>query len=223
MSPLTPSLRLVVITLVVGCVVASLTGATAKERAADTGLKVAVVNPARIILETKYYKTETDKLSKLQADMQTMVRTWEQNNLLSQADQQTLGELVVQEETKEGLDAGKKAQKQQITDRGKALFGELLTLQTKGQLNQVENDRLREFAKLAADTQKREQDKVNTVKAEIDTKLAAIREATDKNARDSLNKIAKKDGYNLVFSSEVLLYSENDITEKVLTDLNNIK
>ena len=220
MSPLTPSLRLVVITLVVGCVVASLTGATAKERAPDNGLKVAVVNPARIILESKYYRTETDKLSRLQQDVSLTIRTWDQNSLLSAADQTTLGDLVVEEGSKEGLDAAKKAQKQKLLDKGKALFDESVTLQTQGQLNQVQNDRLREFARLDADTKKREQDKASAVKADIDTKLAAVREGTDKAARASLDKIAKKDGFNLVFSSEVLLYAENDITEAVLKDLN---
>lgn len=221
MSPLTPSLRLVVITLVVGCVVASLTGATAKERApADNGLKIAVINPARLVLESKYYKTETDKLQKLQQDTSLMIRTWDQNSLLPAADQTTLAELAIEEALPAGLDAGKKAQKQKLLDRGKALFDESVALQTKGQLNQAENDRLREFARLDADTKKREQDKATQVKGDIDTKLAAIREKTDKDARDSLNKIAKKDGYNLIFSSEVLLYADNDITDKVLSDLN---
>lgn len=220
MSPLTPSLRLVVITLVVGCVVASLTGATAKERAADNGIKAAVVNPARIILESKYYKAETDKLSKLQQDTALIIRTWDGAYLLSAADQTTLGDLSVAEGSKEGLTAEKKAQKQKLVDKGKALFDELLTLQTKGALNQVEKDRLTEFARLQGDTKQRETDTANTVKGQIDTKLAAIREKTDKDARTSLDKVAKKGGYTLVFSSEVLLYADKDITDEVLSDLN---
>jgi Skp family chaperone for outer membrane proteins len=221
MSPITPSLRLVVITLVVGCVVASLTGATAKGYApADNGLKIAVVNPARLILDAKYYRTETDRLSKLQQDTSTMIRTWDNNSFLPVADQTTLGELAVAEGSKEGLDVAKKAQKQKLLDQGKRLFDESLALQTKTQLTQPEQDRLREFAKMDADTKKREQDTATNVKAQIDAKLTAIREKTDKDARESLNKIAKKDGYTLVFSSEVLLYAENDITDKVLGDLN---
>ncbi len=221
MNQLTPSLRLVVITLVVGCVVASLTGAKAKELAADNGgLKIAVVNPARLILETKFYKTSTDELNKLQSDTSLMIRTWDQNSLLSEADQKMLSELAIQENTPAGLDAGKKAQKQKLLDQGKRLFDESVSLQTKQQLNQADQDRLREFARLDADTKKREQDKATTVKEEIDKKLAAIREKTDKDARENLNKVAKKDGYNLVFSSEVLLYSENDITDKILAEMN---
>ena len=221
MTPINPSLRLVVITLVVGCVVASLTGATAKGYApADNSLKIAVVNPARLILDAKYYKTETDKLSKLQQDTSMMIRTWDNNSFLPVADQTTLGELAVAEGSKEGLDAAKKAQKQKLIDQGKRLFDESLALQTKTQLTQPEQDRLREFAKMDADTKKREQDTATNVKAQIDAKLTAIREKTDKDARESLNKISKKDGYTLVFSSEVLLYAENDITDKVLGDLN---
>lgn len=221
MPPLTPSLRLVVITLVVGCVAASLTGATAKGYApADATLKIAVVNPARLIVDGKYYKAETDKLSKLQQDTSLMIRTWDQNSLMTEVDQKSLGELAVAEGSKEGLDAAKKAQKQKLLDKGKALFEEYVALQTKQQLNQTEQDRLREFARLDADTKKREQDTATTVKGQIDGKLTGIREKTDKDARDSLNKIAKNDHYTLVFSSEVLLYADNDITDKVLSDLN---
>ena len=222
MSPLTPSLRLVVITLVVGCVVASLTGATAKERApADTGLKIAVVNGARLILESKYYKTETDKLQKLQQDTSLIIRTWDQNSLLSAAEQKQLGDLTVEEGTKAGLDAAKKAAKQKLLDKGKMLFDDSLSLQTKPNLSQAENDRLREFAHLDADTKQREQAEAARVKGQIDTQLTAIRDKTDKDARDSLNKISKKEGFNLVFSSEVVLYAETDITDKVLGDINH--
>lgn len=221
-STLNPSLRLVVITLVVGCVAASLTGATAKGYApAEGGLKIAAVNPARLILESKYYKAETEKLSKLQTDTQSIIRTWDQNALLPAADQKTLGDLVVEEGQPAGLDAGKKAQKQKLMDQGKALFNEFIALQTKQvALTQGENDRLREFVKLETDTKQREQTTAGNVKNEIDTKIAGIRETTDKNARESLNKVSLKEGYNLVFSSEVLLYAEKDITEKVLSDLN---
>jgi Skp family chaperone for outer membrane proteins len=222
MSPLTPSLRLVVITLVVGCVVASLTGATAKERApADTGLKIAVVNGARLILESKYYKTETDKLQKLQQDTSLIIRTWDQNSLLSAAEQKELGDLTVEEGSKAGLDAAKKAAKQKLLDKGKMLFDDSLSLQTKPNLSQAENDRLREFAHLDADTKQREQAEAARVKGRIDSELTAIRDKTDKDARDSLNKISKKEGFNLVFSSEVVLYAETDITDKVLGDINH--
>ncbi|MCW3095608.1 MAG: Chaperone for outer membrane protein Skp family [Chthonomonadaceae bacterium] len=220
MSNITPSLRLVVITLVVGCVVASLTGATAKGAPGDNGLKIAVVNPARLIIESKFYKAETDKLQKLQQDTQLRIRTWDQNSLLSQTDQQSLADLTIDEGGKAGLDAGKKAEKQKLLDRGKALFDESVALQTKANLAQNEQDRLREFARLDADTKQREQAEATKIKSQIDTKLAEVRDATDKSARDSLNKIAKKDGYNMVFSSEVLLYADNDITDKVVGDIN---
>ncbi|GEM_PF-1572088 len=223
MSPLNPSLRLVVITLVVGCVVASLTGATAKERApADSGLKIAVVNPARLILESKYYKAETDKLSKLQQDTAVIIRIWDQHPLLSQADQKALGDIAVEEGSKIGLDAGKKAEKQKLLDKDKALFDEYSSLQTKQTpLSQAERDRLGEFAKLENDTKVHENSTATAIKNQIDAELAKIREKTDKDARDSLNKISKKEGFNMVFSSEVLLFADNDITEKVLADLNH--
>jgi Skp family chaperone for outer membrane proteins len=220
MSTITPSLRLVVIILVVGCIVASLTGATAKGAPGDNGLKIAVVNPARLIIESKFYKAETDKLQKLQQDTQLRIRTWDQNSLLSQADQQALADLTIEEGSKAGLDAAKKAEKQKLLDRGKALFDESVALQTKANLVQNEQDRLREFARLDADTKQREQAEATKVKSQIDTKLTEVRDATDKSARDSLNKIAKKDGYNMVFSSEVLLYADNDITDKVVGDIN---
>lgn len=223
MSSITPSLRLVVITLVVGCVVASLTGATAKGYGGapgDGALKIAVVNPARIILESKYYKTETDRLNKLQQDTLTQLRAWDTNSLLSQAEQQRLGELTVDETSQVGLDAGKKAEKQKLLEKSKALFDESLTLQAKANLAPAEQDRLREFAKLEADTKQREQAKSNNVKAQIDKDFAQVRDKAEKDARDSMNKIAKKDNLNLIFSAEVVLFADKDITDNVLNELN---
>lgn len=221
MSTLTPSFRLVVITLVVGCVVASLTGATAKERApADNGLKIAVVNPARLILDTKFYKAETDKLDALRASAQVKIRTWDQNRLLSKEEQLTLGDLVVAESSKAGLDAGKKAEKQKLLDKGKDLFNEMLTLQTKQGATQVELDRLTALTRLNTETQQREETEAQKIKDTIDKRLADIRLTTDSAARESLNKISKKEGCTMVFSSEVLLYADNDITDKVITDIN---
>lgn len=223
MTSITPSLRLVVITLVVGCVVASLTGATAKERVApaDGNLKIAVVNPARIILESKFYKTETDKLNKLNQDTLTRLRTWDSNKYLPQADQETLGDLTVEENSATGLDAAKKAQKQKLLDKEKALFDDSVALQTKNPLTPEEQARLREFAKLEADTGNRIQAKSAAVKERIDKEYNTVRDTAEKAAKDSMAKVAKKDGYNLIFSSEVVLFADSDITDKVLNDLNS--
>jgi len=222
MSPLTPSLRLVVITLVVGCVVASLTGATAKERVvADNGLKIAVVNPARLILDTKFYKAETDKLETQRQNAQTRIRAWDQNRLLSRDEQGRLGDLSVEEGGKAGLDAAKKAEMTKLVSKGNDLRNELLNLQTKKDASQAELDRLTALIRLDQETQKREADEAQKVKDAIDKRLADIRQVTDSAARESLNKIAKKDGFNMVFSSEVLLYADNDITDKVIGDINS--
>ena len=221
MSPLTPSLRLVVITLVVGCVVASLTGATAKERApADTGLKIAVVNPARLILDTKFYKIETDKLDSVRNGAQLRIRTWDQNRFLSKDEQQRLGDLAVEEGSKTGLDVAKKAEQAKLLMRAKELFNEQIALQTKQGANQVDLDRLTALTRLDQETQKREGDEAQKIKDQIDKRLADIRQVTDAAARESLNKVAKKEGSNMVFSSEVLLYADNDITDKVIADIN---
>jgi len=222
MSPLTPSLRLVVITLVVGCVVASLTGATAKERVvADNGLKIAVVNPARLIIDTKFYKAETDKLEALRNGAQLRIRTWDQNRLLSKDEQMRLGDLAVEESSKTGLDAAKKAEQAKLLAKGKDLFNEMLALQTKQGANQADLDKLTAFTRLDQETQKREGDEAQKIKDQIDKRLSDIRQVTDSAARESLNKIAKKDGFNMVFSSEVLLYADNDITDKVISDINS--
>jgi len=222
MSPLTPSLRLVVITLVVGCVVASLTGATAKERApADNGLKIAVVNPARLILDTKFYKSETDKLEEKRKGAQEKIRAWDQNRLLTKDEQQKLGDLAVEAIGKAGLDAAKKAEQTRLLAKNNDLRNEQLALQTKQNANQVDLDRLTVLIRLDQETQKREADEAQRVKDEIDKRLADIRQVTDTAARESLNKIAKKDGFNMVFSSEVLLYADNDITDKVISDINS--
>ncbi len=212
-------LRALVLGAMALCIVASLTGA----RGADQGgglLKIAVVNPGRLLAEYKFTIKSNDDLARQQADASTTLNAWKSNSFLSEADQKALGDLTVQEGLPAGLDAAKKAQKQKLLDQNKKVFDEYTNLQSKQSPTPADNDRLREISRMAADTDRRIGEKKAEIQGQLEKQAQDIRTRMDLDVRTKLNEVAKKDGINLVFSSEVLLYADNDLTDKVLKELN---
>jgi outer membrane protein len=214
----TPSLRLIYLAAIVCCIVASLTGARAEQDKNPGGLKVAVVNQHRLGDDYKYAQKTLQDLQKKEADFLTMLQTWQQNNLLSEADQKALSDLNVKDANT--LSADEKARKQKLLDQSKRLFDELLALQTRPQLNVAENDRLKEFSRLQADTEKRIKDRQGELQQQEQQDVGRLRDKVLADTNAGIAKVAKEKGYNLVFSSDVVLYADNDITDQVLKEIN---
>ena len=217
MTAPTPSLRLVVLALVALCIVASLTGAKGQDK---SNLKIAVVNPGRLLSEYKFTIKSDQDLKTMQNDVLTELNSWDQHRLLTEADQKALSAIAIKESNKQALTAADTATKTKLDETSKKLFDEFLMLQGKPQLSQGEQDRLKELSKLEQETARHIKDRQEKAQQDLQKQAQDVRAKMDKDVRDNIIEVSKQKGYNLVFSSEVVLYCDNDLTDEVLKKLN---
>ena len=88
-------IRATVFAAIVLGIVASLTGAGAGQD--KSGLRIAVVNPGRLVSEYKFAKASTDTLETLDRNTRLELETWGKYPLLTAADQDALVKLLQKE------------------------------------------------------------------------------------------------------------------------------
>jgi Skp family chaperone for outer membrane proteins len=214
-------IRATVFAAIVLGIVASLTGAQAGQD--KNGLRIAVVNPGKLLADYKYAKASTDTLEKLDGEAKLAIATWNRYPLLGSKDQDDLVKLVQKENTPGAeLTKAEKDQEQGLKTRHDNLVKEYQDLLGKpnGALTAQDSARLDAFSKLKTDSETRIKTKQTEATTEIGKKQDEFNQKIDKDVRDALNKVAKDKGMNLVFSSQVVLYADTDITEDVLKHLN---
>lgn len=220
MSEPTRGLRAIVLSAIVLGIVVSMRGAGAQDK---NGLRIAVVSPGRLVAEYKFAKTSRDTLDKMQNEVKLTLQTWDRYHMLSAAEQDTLAKLVIKEAaTPNDLTKAEKDQMQQLKDKHEKLFQDynnLLKLPV-GQVQPAQAAQLDQLQKVRSDTAARIKDKDSTAAKDLQSKEEEFNVKIDKDVRDNLNKVAKEKGMNLVFSSQVVLYADTDITDDVLKQLN---
>jgi Skp family chaperone for outer membrane proteins len=220
MSEPSRGLRAIVMGLIALCIIASLTGAKGDDKQA--GLRVAVVDKVRLGSEYKFAVASDSAIHKQESDALTVLQTWQQNYLLQEADQRTLSDLVLAENTPVGLNPQQKANKQKLLDQSKSLLERFNALQTKqvGALTQADKDDIARLTKAASDTDARLTAHKQAVEKDLQKQVADNATKLLKDVREGVKAVAKEKGYNLVFSNDVVWYAENDITDQVLGHLN---
>jgi Skp family chaperone for outer membrane proteins len=214
-------IRATVLAAIVLGIVASLASAQAGQD--KNGLRIAVVNPGKLLTEYKYAKASTEALEKIDGEAKQAISTWGRYPLLNVADQDALVKLVQKENTP-GVELTKaeKDQEQALKTKHDNLVKEFNDLLGKpnGQTTAQDSARLDALNRLKIDTESRIKDKQTTATAEIGKRQDEYNQKIDKDVRDALNKVAKDKSMNLVFSSQVLLYADSDITDDVIKHLN---
>lgn len=223
----TRGLRAIVLAAIVLCIVASLTGAKAGQD--KNGLKVAVVDSGRLSNEYTFIINAERELINKDRDLGIALRTWLQNPLLTDKEQDELGKLIVIDTNananQPGLNDQQKKRRQELIDKSKNLNDELVALSNKkvGDITPQERQKLDAFSKLGPETQARVNTELDKWKDELNKKKAANITQAVKVMRDSVAKVAKEKGYNLVFDSGVVFYADGDITDPVLSLMNKTK
>ncbi len=223
MSEPTRGLRVIVLSAIVLCIVASLTGASGQDKTTG-GLRVANVDLQRLQNEYVPLKTFKEELDAKQNELDIQVRTWQQNPLLSAADQKTLSDLAIKDKMANGagLSAADKATQQRLLDASKKLNDDYTRLQGTaiGAVTDADKQQLNGYLKLANDTEARAQATKQQLQTDMQTRLASIADQAQKNMKDAFGKIAKEKGYNLILSAEIAPYAEYDCTDDVLKLMN---
>ncbi len=214
-------IRATVLAAIVLGIVASLPAARAGQD--KSGLRIAVVNPGRLLSEYKFAKASTDTLEKMDNEAKLAINIWSRFPLLAVTDQDALAKLTQKELTPGAeMSKGEKDQLQVLRTRHDNLVKEYQALLGKpnGQTTAQDSDRLTALGKLKADAENRIKAKQTDATTEITKKQDEFNQRIDKDVRESLNKVAKDKGLNLVFSSQVVLFADTDITDDVIKHLN---
>lgn len=214
-------IRMIVLSAIVLGIVASMTGARAGQE--KNGLRIALVDPAKLLQEYKFAKSSQDILEKLDGEAKVAIFTWNRFPFLSPQDQDSLSKLILKERTPgQQLTKVEADQEKALGAKHDALLKEYQDLAAKPIANVTPQDtaRLEAFNKLKNDTEVRIKSKQTDAQKEIDAKSAEFNQKINKDVHDTIAKVAKEKGINLVFSSQVVYFADTDLTEDVLKVLN---
>jgi len=164
---------------------------------------------------TKKAQSETD-YEKVVDQYNNAFNAQKQNYMLSLTDQQTLGNLLL-EDTPSTAD---QAQIKQLESQSQSDAAELAALQQKA--SPTDSDKVR----LAALTQEQQasqqilQDIANNYKNLLDAKNQAASDVIAGDIKAAVATVAQEKGLTVVFDSSLAIYATNDVTDLVLTKLN---
>jgi Skp family chaperone for outer membrane proteins len=217
----TGGLRVVVLASIALCIIASLTGAKGQDKNSG-GLKIASVDIGRIQEEYTTIKALKTELDSKQVALQTQMQTWQQNQLLTEADQKSLADLALKANSPNGLSAAEKSMQQGLLDKSRKLNDDYQRLQSVqiGQATDQDRQQLDGYIKLATATETRAKVAQQSLQTEMQAKIKDTAAAAQKSIKDTLEKVSKEKGYAVVFSSDVAPYTEFDCTDDVLKVLN---
>lgn len=213
-------IRATVLAAVLLGIVASLTANAGQDK---SGLKIAVVNPGKVLSEFKDAQKAQVMLQRLDDEAKLAIRTWQVYPLLLAVDQDALVKLIQKENLPgETMTKAEKDQVQKLKTQHDNIVKEYQDLLGKPNATTTAQDtaRIEAITKLKNDTDNRIKAKQTEASTEIGKKQDEFNLKIDKDVRDALNKVAKDRQMNLVFSSQVVLFADVDITDDVIKHLN---
>ena len=203
------------------CFTASAPGAKAQ---AGAGMKIASVDQGRLFDDYKFTKDANLALQKMRDDAELTLQMWAQNSLLSEMDQGRLGDLAVEQKAEgDKFDAGKKAEMDKILKKSTEDNNDFVVLQGVQNPTPVQQMRLTVLTRAYSDTQAHIETKKRTVSTAIDKQREDNRTQIFKDMRASIAQVAKAKGFNLVMTSDIAMFCDNDITDAVLSNMNGKK
>ena len=202
------------------CITANLVGVKADQGNNGT-LRIAMFDYHRVVDESKFLADANKALQQKQDDTKFMLNIWAQNALLPEADQKRLGDLALEERTAgANFDPKKKDEMKKLQETSANLLNQLTSLQGNQNPTQQQQDRLKILTRDYSDTRSRIETVDKTVYDELQKQNQANSTKALKDMRDAVGQVAKAKGYGLVLTNDVAFFSENDITDAVVTAMN---
>ena len=203
------------------CTVGSLYGAKADDKN-NGGLRIAVVDPQRLINEGQAYQSKVADIQKAKTNAETELQVVSNNFLLTENEQGDLTRLFIKEGSKQELTGDEKNRKTALLGKERTTMDEFenLSRTPAGQMTPQQDARLKELIKMREDAARRVQERGSTVENDLKSQLSNTTRDTLKTVHDTLAKVAKEKGFNLVLSNEVAWYADADLTDETLKQIN---
>lgn len=212
--------RVIVLATIALCIIATLTGARGQEKNGGA-FRVANIDIARLQGEYNAIQIFNKDLSSKEDALQSQIQSWQQNALLSEADQKTLADLTIKE--KNGtITPAEKGQQQKLQDQSKKLTDDYSRLQGTaiGAITNQDKEQLNTYVKLVTDTDNRATVAKQRMQDEIRAKVAETSDMVKKAMKSAVEKVAKEKNFSVIFTTDVAPYAEYDCTDDVLKILN---
>lgn len=178
-----------------------------------------VVDYERVINESTFVKNNLEQLQALEARYRGVLQTLQENIILTDEERQELTNLLLAD----NLNDAQRQRVQQLAQTSRQRAEELQQLRQKPQPSETEKAALERFTQMEARGREALQALAQQLTQQLEQRLQQSREQVRNAVRETIAQVAREKRLALVFSTEAVLYAENDITNDVIQKLNERK
>lgn len=176
-----------------------------------------VLDERQILEQSNYVKTINQQLQATQARFAQALQALQENPILTGDERDTLFNLLLKESPTEQ----EREQTQQMLAVARQRAQELTALRQKAELNETEKTALERFTQMEREGRENLQVRAQQLQQQLEQQVQQQRDELNKRIREIVAQIAKEKKLTMVFSSEVVYYAENDITNEVIKRLDS--
>ena len=214
--------RAVIFGFIALCIVASTLGAKAGEGANGPGIRIASVDREELFSKYKFWIDQDNQIATKQKNTESTIQVWAQNALLTAQDETRLSDLTLEQKAAGvNFDANKKNELDKLKKQSDDYAADFTNLQSNQNPTPQQQMRLGVLTRAYSDTNARIDALKKTVTAELQKQAQEAQVKTVQAMRESIAQVAKQKGINLVLGTETAYFSDSDITETVLANMNS--
>lgn len=178
-----------------------------------------VVDYARIVNESNFVKTNLERLQALEARYLSALQTLQENLVLSNEERQELTNLLLAD----NLNDAQRKRVEELKQIARQRASELQQLRQKAQPSETEKAALERFTQMEALGREALQTLLEQLRQQLNQQAQQRSAEVQKIVREVIAQVAKEKKLAIVFSAEVVLYADNDITDEVIKRLDTRK
>jgi Skp family chaperone for outer membrane proteins len=200
-------------------VAAALAGAMVASGFQDNKTKIGTVDIKKVFDQSEYAKQQTEVLQNLGSSREAVLQFVNRYKFMKVEDARRFKELSL----KPNPSASDKDAVEKIKAAVVAEDAQFRALQTKSSPTADDQKKLGEYSQRIQAMGALQAQWAQEFETEIGTKQASLREEALSRVKQSISGIAAKEGYNIVFVTDIAPFSTNDITDESLKAMNTKK
>ncbi|MCL6622994.1 MAG: OmpH family outer membrane protein [Fimbriimonadales bacterium] len=178
-------------------------------------MKFGVVDMSQVADSSKLGQKRKKEFEELRARMMALMQFVDDNPAMTASEANRLRQLMLANTRS----ANEETELNNLQTTIRARTQELFTLSAKQPLTEAEQSRFRELSEMARDSRGRLQQWNEDLFNQISTLREASRNEVLEKVRAAVNKVAKRDGYTIVFDKGVAPYAANDLTDAAIKQM----